>query len=78
MISAFDVLGLPLLDEAVELRLRGGGVGAADREHRRRAVLDAIVAEAGIDDRRRPGASPPREHADLLAIERALRPSAAT
>ena len=34
-----DVLGLPLLDEAVELRLRRGGVGPGDRQDRRRTRL---------------------------------------
>ena len=42
----FDVLALPALDEAVELRLRGGGVGARDREHRRRAERHAWPSSA--------------------------------
>ena len=68
------VLGLPHLDEADELALRGRGVGAADREDRFPALLHADRLEHGVDHRLDPvGRVGLGEHSHGLAVENVMR-----
>ncbi len=66
-------VALPVLDEAVELRERGGRVGTADGQGRIGSPLHAEIAQRGRDDRLHAGVvGGDVDDRDLLARERSF------